>query len=199
MHTSLLPHSLRPAKKFAVYKFITNQAGPMGDRLIQRRVFHVYDIIMMFLKMATGIMTALTRFIMAMVIAIFTLPRMDASPLPGWVERYLLLDMGSQSYHAMIMVHHRHSNPHVLVACRALRDTSDDPPARRRARNRFGLALTLLRNPGLAKHRRPGGRPRPPADDDAAAPAAEEPAPRDGAAELPPLRLSPRDAGSVAT
>ena len=116
MHTPLLPHSLRPAKKFAVYKFITNQAGPMGDRLIQRRVFHVYDIIMMFLKMATGIMTALTRFIMAMVIAIFTLPRMDASPLPGWIERYLLLDMGSQSYHAMIMLHHRHSNPVMTMA-----------------------------------------------------------------------------------
>ncbi|KAH8094054.1 very-long-chain enoyl-CoA reductase [Aureococcus anophagefferens] len=121
----------------------------------------------------------------------------DSSLLP---EELRSLDSGYGAFCGMLWAHHRHSNPHVLVACRALRDTSDDPPARRRARNRFGLALTLLRNPGLAKHRRPGGRPRPPADDDAAAaPAAEEPAPRDGAAELPPLRLSPRDAGSVAT
>ena len=79
-------------------------------------MFHVYDIIMMFLKMATGIVTALVRFVLAMVIALFTLPRMDASPLPGWVERYLLLDAGSQSYHAMILLHHRHSNPVMNIA-----------------------------------------------------------------------------------
>ncbi|KAH8066369.1 very-long-chain enoyl-CoA reductase [Aureococcus anophagefferens] len=120
----------------------------------------------------------------------------DSSLLP---EELRSLDSGYGAFCGMLWAHHRHSNPHVLVACRALRDTSDDPPARRRSRNRFGLALTLLRNPGLAKHRRPGGRPRPPADDDAAAaPAAEEPAPRDGAAELPPLRLAERR-GSVAT
>ena len=81
----------------------------------------------------------------------------DSSLLP---EELRSLDSGYGAFCGMLWAHHRHSNPHVLVACRALRETSDDPPARRRARNRFGLALTLLRNPGLAKHRRPGGRPR---------------------------------------
>ena len=103
-------------KTIFVYKIITRQDKPMGDRLEKRRAFHMFDLVMVVFRLFTGPITALVRAIMGFGIALITLPFMDRSPIPGWIERYLLLDMGSQSFHAMILLHHRLSNPVVNVA-----------------------------------------------------------------------------------
>ena len=103
-------------KKIFVYKIITSQSKPMGDRLLLRRAFHAYDLVMVVFRLFTGPITALVRAIMGFGVALITLPFMDRSPIPGWVERYLLLDMGSQAFHAMILMHSRLSNPVMNVA-----------------------------------------------------------------------------------
>ncbi|KAH8050339.1 very-long-chain enoyl-CoA reductase [Aureococcus anophagefferens] len=114
----------------------------------------------------------------------------DSSLLPGAA----VLDSGYGAFCGMLWAHHRHS--HVLVACRALRDVrrpargARAEPLRPRSRS-CGTGPREAPAPGRQAAAARGRRRR--------GGAAEEPAPRDGAAELPPLRLSPRDAGSVAT
>eukprot|EP00947_MAST-08B_sp_MAST-8B-sp1_P003814 g3814.t1 len=103
-------------KKVFVYKIITSQSKPMRDRLRLRRVFHSYDLVMVVFRLFTGPITALFRAIMGFGVTILTLPFMDRSPIPGWLERYMLLDMGSQAFHAMVLMHHRLSNPVMNVA-----------------------------------------------------------------------------------
>ena len=66
---------------------------------------------MIVFRLFTGPITALVRLIMGIGIAFATLPRMDVSPLPGWFERYLLLDMGSKGFHSMVLLYHRMCNP----------------------------------------------------------------------------------------
>ena len=103
-------------KEVFVYKIITSQSKPMRDRLRLRRVFHSYDLVMVVFRLFTGPITALFRAIMGFGVTILTLPFMDRSPIPGWLERYMLLDMGSQAFHAMVLMHHRLSNPVMNVA-----------------------------------------------------------------------------------
>ena len=71
----------------------------------------MYDLVQMFLQLYTGIMTAIVRFITVVGISLASLPRLDRSPMPAWVERYTLLDTGSKSYESMIMQVHEFSNP----------------------------------------------------------------------------------------
>eukprot|EP00947_MAST-08B_sp_MAST-8B-sp1_P003757 g3757.t1 len=98
-------------KTVCVYRIITKQNKPYGDRLVYRRAFHMYDVVMVAFRLFTGPITALVRAIMGTGVALLTLPFMDRSPIPGWIERYTLLDMGSQAFHAMVVTHHRMSNP----------------------------------------------------------------------------------------
>ena len=54
---------------------------------------------------------------MAVSIAMVTLTKANVSPLPAWVERYLLLDTGSKSFQAVIKANHHFNNPVFRVAC----------------------------------------------------------------------------------
>jgi hypothetical protein len=54
----------------------------------------VYDVVQAFLSMFTGLITALVRMILAIAMAVITLPRLDRSAMPAWVSRYLNLDSG---------------------------------------------------------------------------------------------------------
>jgi hypothetical protein len=103
-------------KELWVYQIITIKAGPRNihgsnEKMLHRRWYHMYDIIMIVFRLFTGPITALVRFFMGVGIAFLTLPRMDVSPLPGWFERYMLLDTGSKAYHGMVLMMHRMSHP----------------------------------------------------------------------------------------
>jgi Ca2+-binding EF-hand superfamily protein len=102
-------------KKTFGYKLATN-AKP-HDHVKMRRLYHLYDAVQIMMTMAAGFMLAFIRFIITCVIALGTLPFMDRSPIPAWVERYLLLDTGSKSYHSMILLYHTFNHPLHISAC----------------------------------------------------------------------------------
>ena len=62
--------------------------------MVHRRAYMVYDVVQAFLSMFTGLITALVRMILAIAMAVITLPRLDRSAMPAWVSRYLNLDSG---------------------------------------------------------------------------------------------------------
>lgn len=113
-------------KKFFVYTWITNQKGDAGDRIILRKWFHMYDLWMFFTQLGTSFITALTRFIIAIAVALFTLPRTNVSPLPSWIERYTALDTGSKSFNAVIKLYNEFNQPVFNVACWLLEEESKD-------------------------------------------------------------------------
>lgn len=93
-------------KKVWGYKLST------GNHHIKRRAcYAAYDLFQTFMQLYTGIVTAISRFFMAIIITLFTLPRLDRSPVPAWLERYLLLDTGSKAYQATILQWHMHNHP----------------------------------------------------------------------------------------
>ena len=111
-------------KSVVVYKIITKQMKwegwkreRPGEFLLCRGWFHHYDLYMLIVRLATGFVVALVRFIMTIVIALITLTRANVSPLPAWVERYALLDTGSKSFQATLKVNHLFNNPIFRVAC----------------------------------------------------------------------------------
>jgi len=93
------------------------------------------------------------------VISLVSLPRMTRSPLPAWFEYYLLLDSGSRSYQALVLLQHTYNHPVMRVAAWILEDVpaertvSTSSLLRLRVRNRLHLWLFLLRNPQLANYR----------------------------------------------
>jgi hypothetical protein len=89
-------------KKIFVYKLITSQKGPAGDRILLRRWFHIYDLWMFFIRLGTGAIAGVVRFLLAIAVALITLPRTNTSPMPAWIERYTELDSGSKSFSAVI-------------------------------------------------------------------------------------------------
>lgn len=151
---------------------ITTNKKPY-DHIKHRRWYHWYDLIQLFLQLYTGIMTAIVRFIMVVVIGLVSIPRLDRSPMPAWLERYLLLDNGSKSYQGVILQQHTFNNPvghcaawafNELVkdaaARRKMHGTADSPDARGRTRAglirmraRFSLWLTLHNNPAIRHFR----------------------------------------------
>ena len=102
-------------KKTFGYKLATS-AKP-HDHIRMRRLYHLYDSCQIFMTMAAGFMVAFVRFIITCVIALGTLPFMDRSPIPAWVERYLLLDTGSKTYHSMVLLYHTFNHPLHISAC----------------------------------------------------------------------------------
>lgn len=138
----------------------------VDKKFIKRRylwsAFELYELIT---QVAAGIVKSLVRFIMVVIAVFFSLPRIDRSPFPAWVEYYLLLDTGSKSYQGVIVLYHIHNNPVMRVAAWILaedaRDRKDEKtrearglrsPASRLVCNRWRKALFLVQNPSLAKY-----------------------------------------------
>jgi len=118
-------------KKIIVYNIITKQVkwegwkrAQPGDFVLRRGWFHMYDLWMLIARLATGIMTALVRFFITVAVALVSLTRADVSPLPAWIERYLLLDSGSRSFQAAVKAYHHFNNPIFRVACWILTEDS---------------------------------------------------------------------------
>jgi hypothetical protein len=85
------------------YFLLTNAGKPFGDRVVHRRAYMVYDVVQSFLSMFTGLITALVRMILAIAMAVITLPRLDRSAMPAWVSRYLNLDTGACRFECRTM------------------------------------------------------------------------------------------------
>lgn len=107
---------------------------------------------------------SLVRFVLVILAVFFSLPRIDRSPFPAWVEYYLLLDSGSKSYQALIVMYNIHNNPVMRVAAWIIEEEAANrrdpakrqahglvPPKRRRIVNRWQKAYFLVKNPSLVK------------------------------------------------
>jgi hypothetical protein len=140
----------------------------IGNKMVIKRryAWMAYDLFQIFTTCVTGIMTAIVRFILAVVSLIFSLPRTDISIFPAWLEYYLLLDSGAKSYRGVVVLHHMHNNPIMRVFVwtleeeAALRRTSHEecgmlPPGhpKIRLRNKFRKRLMMIRNHTVATYR----------------------------------------------
>lgn len=87
-----------------------------GPRTIRSRfLFMGWDMVQILLTVVTGVSKSITRFALVTVAVLFSLPRIDRSPFPAWLETYFLLDTGSKSYQAVIVMYHHHNNPVMRV------------------------------------------------------------------------------------
>ena len=136
-------------QNIVVYQLITKlvkwegwQRPAPGDFLLRRGGFHHYDLWMLILRLTTGVMTAIVRFFITIAVALITLTRADVSPLPAWIERYLLLDTGSKSFQSLVKVYHHFNNPIFRVACWIL---TEDSKLRRHATGNLRNGLATVR------------------------------------------------------
>ena len=138
----------------------------VAKKFIKRRyLWSAFELYELMTQVAAGLVKSLVRFIMVIVAVFFSLPRIDRSPFPAWVEYYLLLDTGSKSYQGVIVLYHISNNPVMRVAAWILaedaRDRNDEKtrearglrsPTARRVCNRWRKALFLVQNPSMVKY-----------------------------------------------
>ena len=134
-----------------IKKVVTTYVGPK-DVIKKRYAWMAYEMYEMLLQMATGVVKSLVRFVIVVVIALISLPRVDHSPFPAWVEAYLLLDSGSKSYQGVVLLYHIHNNPCVHVFIWLLQEGGEARqkgilPPRTAMHNKWRKALFLVRNP----------------------------------------------------
>jgi len=118
----------------------------------------VFDFILLFISLIAGIASGFIRFIIALVIALFTLSLVNEPLLPAWVEKikFFFLDLVNRSYLSLIYLHHLHNNPILLtfVDFIKLKKSKDGKENVEKAskkllivRNKFYLAYFLTSNP----------------------------------------------------
>lgn len=149
-------------KRIIGYEVLTTATAPYRDRIIFRQGYMIYDCMELYLSIFTGITLAIVRVVLAMVLAILSLPRIDQTCYPAWIGRYIDLDTATRAYRGIVLQSHEFSNPIVVVFVRLLvegaaaraaarreRDTGREERRRRVAR-RFQLAWALYKSPRLA-------------------------------------------------
>ena len=109
--------------------------------MLRRGGFHHYDLWMLVVRLFTGVMTAIVRLFITIAVALLTLTRADVSPLPAWIERYLLLDTGSKSFQATVKACHQFNNPIFRVACWVL---VEDSQRRRKATGKLRSGMATV-------------------------------------------------------
>ena len=73
----------------------------IGGNVVRRRyAYMLFDVYRVCVTIVVGLTKGIVRFVLVVVIALLSLPRMDRSPFPAWIEAYLLLDTGSKSFQA---------------------------------------------------------------------------------------------------
>lgn len=137
--------------------------------IIYRYCWAVFELWELLTQVAIGLGKSIVRFVLVIVSALLSLPRIDRSPFPAWIEYYLLLDSGSKSYQGVIVLYHVHNNPVMRVACWVLQEDSRDrrikevrasrdlaTPRYRLCANKWQKALFLVKHPELIKFKNLG-------------------------------------------
>jgi len=148
-----------------------------GKKWLKKRYFFMaFELYEILIRIAASIVTAAVRAILAFCLAVVSLPRMDRSPFPAWVEAYLLLDTGSRSYQGTILITHQHNHPVLRVFAWIMEGCADDAAARRSPNaeslgyvssrklfvaNRFRKAWFMYKNPHVATYRATVGLDKP--------------------------------------
>ena len=120
----ILVFAISPLANIVIKKVALIYIG--NKQVIKNRyAFMAFDIYNIFMSCVTGIIKAIVRFVLAVVVLLFSLMRMDVSLFPAWVEYYLLLDTGSKSYQSVVVLHHHHNHPVLRVFCWLLEDLAE--------------------------------------------------------------------------
>jgi len=149
--------AINPIIKLIVTKIIVAK-----DHIVYRYCWAAFELYEILSQVVAGVAKSITRFVLVLVGVFISLPRIDRSPFPAWIEYYLLLDSGSKSYQAMIVMYHIHNHPVMRVAAWILQQDASDrrdgvkaaerglvSPHKRRVANRWRKALFLSQNPKL--------------------------------------------------
>ena len=121
----------------------------------------LYDLYELLLSCVTGITKALVRFALVCGVTLFSLPRMDVSLFPAWLDYYVALDSGARAYHSLIVSYHQHNNPVMRVVVWLLQENAAQrragaagfvPLAKRRVGNRFWKLYMMHRTPELRNY-----------------------------------------------
>lgn len=84
---------------------------------LTNRFYGIYDFVLIYLSLGAGLVGAIVRFILSLVIALITVSIVDQPNLPAWFLKYLWLDGVNKSYLGMIYMYHIHNHPiHVTFA-----------------------------------------------------------------------------------
>jgi hypothetical protein len=137
-----------------------------------RFCFMGFDLLQLMVMIITSITSALVRFALVVVISLFSLTRVTKSPMPAWLEEYLLLDTGSKSFQGLILLTHCNNHPvmrtavwmmeedavrrreYVTVEQGVSKETHGYvSPRKRIISNRFNLWWLLHKNPKLRTYR----------------------------------------------
>jgi hypothetical protein len=88
--------AINPIIKLIVTKIIVAK-----DHIVYRYCWAAFELYEILSQVVAGVAKSITRFVLVLVGVFISLPRIDRSPFPAWIEYYLLLDSGSKSYQAM--------------------------------------------------------------------------------------------------
>ena len=113
----------------ALIKMISTKYIGGASTILSRFSWMFFDLFQMLLSCVTGVAKGIARFVMVTVVNVLSLPRMDISIFPAWVDYYVQIDSGAKSYFGMILMYHQHNNPLMRVSCWIL---GDDASARRK-------------------------------------------------------------------
>ncbi|XP_048577675.1 stimulated by retinoic acid gene 6 protein-like isoform X2 [Nematostella vectensis] len=168
-------------KLLTLFVFRDRQLPDVTVTIDNQRLFCVMSLVFFMNNVIVGIASAVSRGLKSLILGFVFLPRIDRTPL---MQQYQYWDKGYLSYVGFINVLKAHSHPVMLVFCQLLlnatwqRHTNNAvdigevafvqrfsqggleeegrPPVfrSRPAANRWFVAVTLLRNPGLAKYRK---------------------------------------------
>jgi len=143
-----------------IKKIVTTTIGP---KLVIKHRFGwmFYDLYELLLSCVTSITKALVRFCLVCGVTLFSLPRMDVSLFPAWLDYYIALDSGARAYHAIISTYHAHNNPVMRVTVwimsedaykRSHGEEGMVTPKLRKVSNKWNKVWMMYKNPSIAQY-----------------------------------------------
>jgi len=121
-----------------------------------RYMFMAYELYEVLVTCVAGIAKSVIRLILVILTTLLTLPRLDRSPFPAWLEYYFLLDSGSKSFQGMIKLYHWHNHPVMRVTAWIIQEDALErkrgnwaSPKVRQISNRWWKLWMMHKNPGL--------------------------------------------------
>uniref|UniRef100_A0A3Q2DBB5 STRA6-like n=1 Tax=Cyprinodon variegatus TaxID=28743 RepID=A0A3Q2DBB5_CYPVA len=127
----------------------TDKQKPLA--LNNRKAFHCFNYFFFYYNVVMGISTCIIRLLLSMVVGTWLVSRIDRTIMQRGYEN---LDAGYSTWIGMIFADHYHNNPVMVCFCQLLKNTFRDiynttSPVNSRARRRWALLYTLLKNPPL--------------------------------------------------
>ena len=137
-------------------------------RIRNLKLYHVFIYFMLFGNLVVGLLSSFSRIILVALIEIACLGRLDFSVLN--TKYFLRIDRGHHSYLGFLMIQSVYTNPSVKCFCQILVENDANYAERKfpfinsrfsvQARNRWHLAVMLIKHAWLRQHRRQSEKDR---------------------------------------